>query len=152
MKNFLVLLLCLSTLLACNNPENKKTEAVQPTEDSDHSNEAPALALNNGARWKSDENTNRNESALEAIVNRLNEKKTKALAYYIAAANELQAGLDKMISECLMQGPDHEALHQWLEPLLEKVDNLKKATNEKRASKLFRGINDRLKSYHQYFE
>jgi hypothetical protein len=57
-----------------------------------------------------------------------------------------------LISKTLNYGADHEALHQWLEPLMKSVNELKKANDEKEASKLFNEISEQLTNYHQYFE
>lgn len=149
----LLMLLFTSSLLACNNAENKKGQTGLSTEDAHYpATSATTLALNNGAKWKADESTNKNVSELKTIAKRLNDNKSKTLVDYTTAASELQTGLDKMIKQCRMQGPDHEALHQWLKPLLEDVTNLKKATDEKKASEFFSAVSERLKIYHQYFE
>ena len=147
-----LILLCISSLFACNNAAENKEESVQTTEDAHPHEKASTPALNNGAKWKSDESTNRNVAELEAIVNKFNTTQPKLTADFINVANELQNGIDKMIKECRMEGPDHEALHQWLEPLLENVAALKKATTEKEALKLFDSIREQLETYHQYFE
>jgi hypothetical protein len=152
MKKFLMLALFASTLLACNNVENKNEEAAKPVEATQPHEEARTLTLSNGAKWQSDESTTRNVKELQAIVNRLNENKNQTLENYTAVANELQPGLDKMIKECRMQGADHDALHLWLEPLLANVNSLKKATVKENASKTFIEIEQHVNSYNQFFE
>jgi hypothetical protein len=137
-------------LFACTNTGTEKKETIQATEEAHH--EATKLTLNNGAKWKSDESTNKNVAELEAITDRFTINQPKLTADFTNVANELQAGLDKMIKECRMQGADHEALHQWLEPLMKSVNELKKAGDEKEASKLFDEIREQLNNYHQYFE
>lgn len=151
MKKLLVLL-CINSLFACNSATDQKAETVQTSEDARHHENAATLALNNGAKWKSDESTNTNVAELEAVVNKFNTTQPKLTANFINVANELQSGLDKMIKECRMQGPVHEALHRWLEPLLENVSALEKTTSEKEALKLFDAIAETLEIYHQYFE
>jgi len=137
-------------LLACNNTTTEKKEAT-PEVDHQHS-EVTTLKLNNGVKWKTDESTNKNVAELEAIANRFHNDTTKQVADFTAFANEMQTGLDKMIRECRMQGADHEALHQWLEPLLNNVGALKKAVDKKEGPKLFEEIRERLQNFHQYFE
>lgn len=151
MIRILILLLCLSNLLACNDAETNKEEG-NTTEHTHQNSEAPMLTLNNGVKWDSDESTNKNVSELESMMHRWHENKNKALPDYQKAGNELQAGLDKMIRECRMKGPDHDALHLWLEPLLKNVSELNKTTSEKEAENVFHQIDGRIKSYHQYFE
>lgn len=148
----LLMLLCMSSWLACTNSSHEHNENTQVTEEAHRHDEAKKLALNNGAKWKSDESTNKNVKELEAIANRFAEHQPKLTADFTRVANELQTGLDQMIRECRMQGADHEALHQWLEPLMKDVTALQKAVDEKEASKLFSDISGQLNKYHQYFE
>lgn len=148
----LLILLCISSLLACTDTGTEKEKTVQATEDAHHHNETTTLALNNGAKWKADEGTNKNVVELDSIVCRFNGTQSKLTADFTTTANELQTGLDKMIKECRMQGADHEALHHWLEPLMRNVNELKNAKDEKEASKLFHQIAGQLNNYHNYFE
>lgn len=163
MKRHLMLALFASALLACNNGnvETKNEEGV--THDTTHAhdeaattthadNEATTLSLNNGAKWKSDLSTTNNVNELKAMTHRFNENKNKTLADYTAAGNELQAGLDKMIKECRMEGPDHDALHLWLEPLMKNIAGLKKATDETAASEKLNLVEQHVNTYNQFFE
>lgn len=147
----LLILFCISSLLACTNSKTGNKETIQATAE-EHQHEAQKLSLNKGAKWNSDETTNKNVTELETILHRFADKQPKLTADFISVANELQTGLDKMIKECRMQGEDHEALHQWLEPLIENVGQLKKASDEKKASTLVDEISEQLNNYHQYFE
>lgn len=147
----LLILLCISSLLACTNSGTGKTESVQTTAE-EHPQEPQTLGLNNGSKWKSDDVTNKNVTELETTVKQFTNNQPKTLADFSRVANELQTGLDKMISECRMHGAEHEALHQWLEPLIINVSQLKKASEEKEALKLLAEINEQLKNYHQYFD
>jgi len=148
----LLMLLCISSLFACTDAGTERKEAVQTTEPVHQHSEPSKLALNDGAKWKSDESTNKNVAELEAIVRRFTNRQPKGTADFTSVANELQTGLDKLIKECRMQGADHEALHQWLEPLMKNVSELKSADNEKSSSELFNEISEQLINYHQYFE
>jgi hypothetical protein len=51
-----------------------------------------------------------------------------------------------------MTGPDHEALHHWLEPILEKNKELKNISDTTNASKIFVSIDQRIDDYPNYFE
>lgn len=147
----LLTLLCLSSLLACTSSETGNKETVKITVE-EHQHASQKLSLNNGSKWNSDDTTHKNVAELEAILDRFNRKQPKLSADFTSVANELQTGLDKMIKECRMQGPDHEALHHWLQPLIKNISQLKKSNDEKEALKLVDEINEQLKNYHQYFE
>ena len=51
-----------------------------------------------------------------------------------------------------MSGPDHDALHQWLEPVLSETNQLKNVTDTAVAAKTFKSIDTRIDDYHNYFE
>jgi uncharacterized membrane protein len=96
-------------------------------EESDHSlhqNEQPAtsaegvmdqssaLKLNNGAKWKTDVPTRENINTMKSLVMNVD---TKDPATLQQLSTDLEAQTTKLISECRMKGPDHDALHVWLE-------------------------------------
>ena len=152
MKKFLFWLLCASIFWACNNSSLKSDEAAKPVETlHEHNKVQSTLALNNGAKWKADESTNNNVAELKLIVDRFGENESKFVADYSAVADKLQTGLDTLIKQCRMQGADHDALHLWLYPLLQNVKQLKTATTESEASKLFGELKARVYAYSQYF-
>lgn len=140
--------------ISCNNDQQSSTEKEPTSTEAKHEHEegAAKLELNKGAKWKADSNTNNNVQNLRTIVERLNNSNDKTLNAYHSAGSDLQAGLDKMIAECKMEGPDHDALHKWLEPLISNVSALKKSTNEKEASEIIKETDEHLKLYAQYFE
>jgi hypothetical protein len=57
-----------------------------------------------------------------------------------------------MVSECKMKGDDHEALHHWLEPLMEKTKELKKAESIEAAGVISVEIEKQVDLFSQYFE
>lgn len=107
------------------------------------------LVLNNGAKWKIDPATGNNVARLQHIAKKAD---GHTMADYHMAGNTLQAGIDQMIKECRMKGPDHLALHKWLEPLMEQVNQLRKATNAASAKIHFSAIKKRLALFNQYFK
>ncbi|MCC8426596.1 hypothetical protein [Mucilaginibacter sp. UR6-11] len=106
------------------------------------------LVLNNGTKWKIDQATGNNVDRLQQIVKKVNGHK---LADYRPAGTALQAGINQMIKECRMKGPDHLALHKWLEPLMEQVTQLNRATSAAAAKKHFNEVKKRLQLFNQYF-
>ena len=152
MKQIQTILLATSLLLACNAGNDKeKTTATEPATEnhSDHAKQATGLVLNNGAKWKVDSTTLTNVALLKNIV--LNAKK-ESLETYLQTATALQDGLSKMINECKMKGADHDALHQWLEPLMEKTKELKNANSIENAGTISGEIEKQINLFPQYFE
>jgi hypothetical protein len=57
-----------------------------------------------------------------------------------------------MVKECKMQGPDHDALHVWLEPLMEDNKEMKKMDSKEALASRLETLNERLNVYPKYFE
>jgi len=155
MNRLLTILLLINFMWACNNHRNSgNKEAINSTEADHHQHEmiTEKLVLNNGAKWEADSSTNNNVKNLQAILENFINGTDKSLVVYKKTAADLQLGLDKMINECKMQGPDHDALHKWLEPLIEQVAKLKQASTEEVAAQSVEAIHTQLNLYAQYFE
>ncbi|MCK9402101.1 MAG: hypothetical protein M0Q26_01750 [Chitinophagaceae bacterium] len=151
MKRALTMLLATGLLLACNSQNEKEnsTTAEPATENHEHTEKANGLVLNNGAKWKADSTTLANAAGLQGIVS--NAKK-ESLENYLQTASRLESGLSKMVNECKMNGADHDALHQWLEPLMQKTKELKKATASENAAAVLGDIEKQISLFAQYFE
>jgi hypothetical protein len=152
MKNNLLYLLFAWTIFSCNEstpsvPESDKSEHVRHDVISTDS-----LNLNNGKKWRSDTITKENVSSLQAIVQETMAISNPGLKEYNTAGIRLKNQLDKLINECRMKGPDHEALHKWLAPLFNNVSALVKAKDSKEASKLMGDIHMHLNTFNTYFE
>jgi len=148
----ITLLLVLGFLLACNAGADKdKTTATVPVAENhaEHPAKTSALSLNNGAKWKADSNTLVNVALLQDIAS--NAKKEN-LENYLQTANFLQEGLNKMVSECKMKGANHEALHLWLEPLMELINDFNNATTIEIAEISLGEIKNQINLFSQYFE
>lgn len=155
MSKLSTLLMASAFLLACNSQQHEGHEnhehATEPAPAA-----APAaatsntgLVLNNGAKWKADAATNENVALLKAITSRA---VPQDQAGYQQAAEKLQEGLNKMVKECAMKGPDHEALHQWLVPLMGQVKALKNAGTAEQSAKIYQEIGQQINLYSTYFE
>lgn len=142
-----VLLACASTLGAKNRP------AINPPAGRhQHEISSEKLELNNGAKWKVDRTTNANVNNLKQILKGFNNGTGRSLKAYKKAGEDMQNGLAKMIKECRMQGPNHLALHKWLEPLMAQVANLKQAPTNVVAVQSTNFIRLQLSRYNQFFE
>ncbi len=151
MKKLLAILMVTAVLLACNSAAEKEKSTAADTLTNNHHDheEATGLALNNGARWKADSITIANVSLLKET---LSVAKKEKLEDYLQTASQLQEGLNKMLSECKMKGEDHNALHQWLVPLMEKVKVLKTATTVEDAAAISTAIEKQVNLFTEYFE
>ncbi|MGZ3753668.1 MAG: hypothetical protein ACXVAY_01845 [Mucilaginibacter sp.] len=116
-----------------------------------HETSSEKLVLNNGAKWKVDRTTNNNVSNLKQILKRFNNSDDRSLKAYKMVGLDLSSGLAKMINECKMQGPDHLALHKWLEPLMAQVEKLKHAPTKAAAVASIKSIQVQLNNYNRFF-
>jgi len=152
MKQILTILLATSLLLACNaGNEKEKTTATGPAVENhdEHAEQATQLSLNNGVKWKADSITLLNVDLLQKTIT---SAQNESLENYSQTAIDLKDGLNKMVSECKMKGADHEALHHWLEPIMEKTKELKNANSIETARSIFDEIEKQLNLFPQYFE
>lgn len=151
MKKLFAAFLVSASLLACSNNKEHSENTSSATVEEKHDEHATTegLVLNNGAKWKADSPTVRNVAMLQETVEKAN---TGSLENYQQAAGQLQDGLNKMIKECKMKGADHDALHQWLEPLLTKNKALQTATTVENASAIFSDIRKQVSLFPNYFE
>lgn len=149
MKYFFVLLaLCL--LSACNH-DKSKTEERSHDQHEHPSAEIQDLKLNNGKKWASDASTDRNVEELNNTLQQFESNSSPKMADYKELSLRLQENINTMVNECRMKGPDHDALHQWLEPIIHNTKELKQSIDEKTAAILVKNIRDRVNIYSQYF-
>lgn len=109
------------------------------------------LNLNNGERWVVDAPTAANYSNLKQITDRFVETDGRDLESYHAYCMEMSEALNKLIQECRMEGADHDALHDWLEPVIKDVNDLKKSVDPLEAQKIFVSLNNRVQIFDSYF-
>lgn len=147
MKKSLLLLFASAIFFACNTSSEKSEDHA----DHEHS-ESTELTLNNGQKWKADSVTNHNVVNIKTIADNFRIKPFPAINDYQILGGDLKNGLDKMVKECKMSGPDHDALHQWLNPLLTNTNELKSVTDTAQGRSVFKSIDQRIDAYHNYFE
>jgi hypothetical protein len=135
--------------LACNNPGTINNTPVVTTKN--HPEPHTGLILNNGAKWQSDETTRVHIAKLNAVIAAFNKKSNPGMDEYQTLALETQKELNALVRDCKMKGPDHDALHKWLEPVLESVKELKRARSVDRAAVIAQNLINRIQEFNQYF-
>ena len=131
--------LMLFTASCSNNQSRSETQEAQP-----HNTETKnaKLQLNNGQKWKLDEATRKNMKEIKTYL-------SQASHAGVLSAEELQKYSDKLIKECRMSGPGHDALHVWLGTFLQNVQALKDNRDAESAS---HALNENVKEFDSYFE
>lgn len=156
MRGLLIALLSAAILFAdfsCKQGGHKNYAVTAEEDDEKDDVDTGKLALDNGAKWKVDSITDANVHNLQDILQKFNTTgEEHSSTDCTNVQNDLRYGIDKMISECKMKGPNHKALHQWLKPLIGQVGNLKKTMGVPDAIAACKVIKSRLDMYNQYFE
>ena len=139
LKTILVSLMLFTA--SCLNSESKsETKETQPQVI--ETNQAK-LQLNNGEKWKLDEATRQNMKEIKVYISQASHTKG------VLTGEQLQKYADKLIKECRMSGPDHDALHVWLGTFLQHVQALKDNIGAESAS---HALIEDVKEFDTYFE
>ena len=149
MKKILFVFLSSAFLLACNQNSQPKDLHEQEANENMHDT---TVTLNNGAKWKADSITNHNVANLKTIADNFRIKPFPTVGEYQLLSVDLSNGLNTMIQQCKMTGPDHEALHHWLEPILNDTKELKNVKDTAAGRPIFRSLDKKIDSYKTYFE
>ncbi len=150
MKKILFILAAALFLFACNSGSNNKVETAESVANGHE--DTTGLTLNNGAKWKADSTTNHNVVNLKTIADNFRIKPFPTVGEYHLLSVDLSNGLNTMIQQCKMTGPDHEALHHWLEPVLNDTKALKNVQDTAAGRSVFKSLNKKIDSYKNYFE
>ena len=113
-------ILVLVGLLSCGSPPSAEHDHAKAI--SDHQHGVPVVPLNGEMKWKADDATKKNVAALRRVVNDDRYKDEKMRAQLVRM---IEGEIDNLVKECTMKGPDHDALHVWLERVLQDVKALK---------------------------
>jgi hypothetical protein len=153
MKPGFLYLLLVIIILSCNNSARHEEQTKEPIHEQ-HSNEilGDSLRLNQGKKWNIDAITNDNIASFQRIAEQARQMIDPGIKEYNEVGARMQKQLDKLVSECRMKGPDHEALHKWLTPLFTSVSSLVKSQDKIEASQLIDKIHSYVNSYTKYFE
>jgi hypothetical protein len=127
---------------AMRNPEIETPALQSPEEDE-------KLVLNNGEKWKADSITNANVAIIESIISN---NKPVSLEDYLKAAGEIKQSLNKLIKDCRMKGPDHDALHHWLEPFLATHKQLSEVKTVEEAQAIYKELDAQIRVYPEFFK
>lgn len=157
--NFKIILLSILLIffVACNDSNNELSESIahehNSSEHDNHTNnEIQELTLNNGEKWKIDESTRFHTSNLVKIVEEFENQNSTNLDSYHKFADKMLLELQELINKCTMDGKDHDALHLWLEPVLNETKSIKNSDNINNISKSSAILIKDVKKFNNYFE
>lgn len=138
----------------CAGSEDKQSdnaEASQTDDNHEHIDydDYEALSLNNGEKWKINEEMRpfvlKGEELLNDFI------LTGSTDYKNLAANLKEANMN-LIRSCTMTGTAHDELHNWLHPYMEELEELEMAENEEEAKDVVEDLMEAFEEFHYYFE
>lgn len=155
MKTKIISLIAISLFLfSCGNISNEQSKEQTVThEEHSHDKETPALELNNGAKWDSDQSTFDGMKRLELTLFNFSENhKNPTIEDYNVLGDALGNINKDIISQCSMRGIDHDQLHTLLAPMLANVDVIKNDQDIVKAKDNTEALSEALVQFFEYFE
>ncbi len=112
-----------------------------------------AIALIDGKKWKVDAVTQKHIEQLQKTVSDNQAGGTSDdVEIYHKLGSLMSDEVGALLKDCTMEGADHDALHQFLMPLMKKMDKLKTTPTALIGKKVFGKIGDQLEEFGKYFE
>lgn len=133
-------LLCFS----CNTKSKEEKTTEMNTVEHQHS-ENEAIQLNDGEKWKVDDNMMRHIRNMEKDVIKFDKENG---ANYSLLAEKLKANIELLTSNCTMKGKAHDELHKWLVPFIELVD----AFSKDKSANQYTEMKHSFLTFNQYFQ
>jgi hypothetical protein len=134
-------------LISCNTSEVENVDQKEQSIATD--SYKLVIELNEGEKWKVNEQM---MPYLKSSEQLLIEFKKKESGDYKILASDLKETNNKLISSCTMKGKSHDALHLWLHPHLELVNELQDSKTEDEASLVMEKLNRSFLAFGNYFQ
>lgn len=131
-------------LFSCNTKSKEEKTNEMNTVEHQHS-ENEAIQLNDGEKWKVDDNMMLHIRNMEKDV--VNSDKENG-ANYSLLAEKLKANIELLTSNCTMKGKAHDELHKWLVPFIELVD----AFSKDKSANQYTEMKHSFLTFNQYFQ
>ena len=145
----IVSMTCFITACDCdhlNKASEKGNDTHSESVDGKASESNNGLVLNNGEKWPANKETTTGIKNMQQIVDNYAEN-GKIPAEQLG--DKLQQELNEIFSKCNMEGEAHDQLHNYLVPLISKVELVK---NPEFSEDQVKGIQDHLQMYFNYFK
>lgn len=151
MKKTIVVAMSVMLFWSCNTTSEKNAmqSEVQDETAHQHNENSDIIELNNGDKWKVNEEMKPFVSKGEELVNTYIQTNGKD---YKLLAEEIKSENSKLIKSCTMQGKSHDELHKWLLPHLEIVKTLEAETDPAKATHAITNLQQSYQDYHKNFK
>ncbi len=150
MKRIYIILLPALLFISCaDNTGEQPAAAIAVEEQHEHSDEQEAIELNNGQKWKVDENMMVYVVQMEKDITGFT---GSTMDEYKQLASALEQNIEQLTSNCTMEGKAHDELHKWLLPFIELSEQFSASATEQDATKYYGQIKLSLEDFHRYFQ
>ncbi|WP_322549170.1 hypothetical protein [Flavobacterium psychraquaticum] len=132
-------------LFSCNNKTAQEVKEEVPTvatEVYEHVTDEP-LQLNDGQKWKVDDNMMAHITAMEKDIASLDKPED-----FDKLSENLNKNLGLLTSNCTMKGQAHDELHKWLLPYIDLVE----AFSIDKSADNFTAIQNSFSTFNTYFQ
>ena len=132
-------------LFSCNNKTEQEVKEEVPTvatELHEHVTDEP-LQLNDGQKWKVDDNMMAHIIAMEKDIASLDKPED-----FDKLSENLNKNLGLLTSNCTMKGQAHDELHKWLLPYIDLVE----AFSTDKSADNFTAIQNSFSTFNTYFQ
>lgn len=132
-------------LFSCNNKTEQEVKEEVPTvatELHEHVTDEP-LQLNDGQKWKVDDNMMAHITAMEKDIASLDKPED-----FDKLSENLNKNLGLLTSNCTMKGQAHDELHKWLLPYIDLVE----AFSTDKSADNFSAIKNSFSTFNTYFQ
>lgn len=135
---------------ACSNPNTEQAQAEKNTTEESPIAAQSQIPLNAGQKWEVD-------AAMKPFIIKSEELLTNYLNDDLAQSptlvgQELEELNRQLIQSCTMTGEAHNALHQWLDPHMKLISQLKNARSNSEAQPLLEQLRSSFSIFHKHFD
>lgn len=129
-----------------------ESNTTSPQDQDHHEHTSETTLLKDGVQWTSDSSTYHNVENLRLMAANFKNTTSPSINDYHLLAASFNNEIQQMINNSTMKGDDHEALHEWMEPLLKDFTELKQTSNVNEARETYTKIQNRIEAFFKYFK
>lgn len=149
MKKQYITLGIIVLLMSCNTSNETDTNNEKKTvhkEEKTAVEKSSAISLNNGEKWKVNEEMLPHIQKSEEIFHSFQGQN------YSELYEDMMNHTNNLIQSCTMDGASHDELHKWLHPHIELIKSLNEDNSQKIKEKILPALKDSFNTFHKYFE
>jgi hypothetical protein len=114
----------------------------------EHGMEQETILLNNGQKWKVDDNM---MVHIQQMISDLKRSSNQESRDYEALQKNLIENINLLTGDCTMKGQAHDELHKWLLPFITLVNDLENRKGQEAQESWFVEIQDSMEVFNSYF-